>query len=309
LLLSLGQRIRLFTRNGNPYFTNLLCKEIFRRAFANEDSYVDIHSVDDAIKLIVNSSDKEHFEHFWGDGLTQESDTKKEAKTDVRRRILISYGMTFQHNKGLFPSKSEILKNFQYPLEYTIEKYEIENTINEFFNRKIFYEINNSIRLKPQLFEDWLCGPGKSLMIVGISDLETYHRERQLELEYSLKIEELKRLGEKYFFQGHRISVEKFKEYFEQFGSSIDQRRIFKLIDSVYYVSQEEINNFFRDEQKNIFKNEQIEVAPRIHTVFREGVEIFTFNHNIEEKKPIFESFKIMSRLRTSRVLRRIPDK
>jgi len=294
--------------NGNPYFTNLICQNAFMNAYKTRDAYIDIHSIDFAIDLIVKSSQKGHFEHYWGDGLTEESDSKKERKADIRRRILVSYSISYRHDTNHFPSKSEILRNFKYPTEYKIEPYEVENTITEFFNRKIFFEYNNSIRIKPQIFENWLITTGKTLIIEGVSDLEAQHREKELELEFALKDEEIKRLSEKYIFKGQKIQVEEYKKYFKQFGSSIVQRKIFDLIDLIYFISQEEINEFFKNEQRNIFFKQIFEVKENVRKVFREGIEIFSFSKNFEENLPIIDTFKLMSRIRKNKTVKNIFD-
>lgn len=294
--------------NGNPYFTNLICQNAFNNAYKNRDAYIDIHSTNFAIDLIVKSSQKGHFEHFWGDGLTEESDSKKERKTDIRRRILVSYSLSYIQETDNYPSKSDILKNFKYPKEYKIEVYEVENTITEFFNRKIFYESVNSIRIKPQIFERWLVSTGKTLMIEGVSDLEAQHREKELELKFALKDEEIKRLSDAYIFEGKKIAIDEYKRYFKQFGNSIEQRRIFNLIDSVYFISQEEINDFFKNEQRNIFFKQVFEVKEGIRTVFREGIEIFSFSKDYEEYLPIIDTFKKMSRIRATKTVKNLVD-
>lgn len=292
--------------NGNPYFTNLICYNAFKNAFKNRDSFIDIHNTQFAIELIVKSSQKGHFEHFWGDGLTEDGDSKKERKTDIRRRILVSFSRAYHLENNHFPSKGEIIKNFKYPTEYKIENYEVENVITEFYNRKIFYDIGNSVRIKPQLFESWLIGPGKTLMIEGVSDLEAQHKEMEMELAFALKDDEIKRLSDSLIYEGRKTTIEKFKDYFTQFGGSLEQRRIFNLLDSIYYISQAEINDFLRKEQKNIFSKKIIELKEGAKTIFREGIEIYTFSKNIDENKSIIDSFKFMSRIRTTKSVKNI---
>ncbi len=165
--------------NGNPYFANLICFNIFKTAYQYKDTEIETSSVNRAINLIINSSQKSHFEHYWSDGITEESNLKKERKADIRRRLLVSYSMSSDPNNNHFPGRNLITKNFKKPMEseYEIEKYEVEHTIAEFVNRKIFVENESSqIRILPNIFESWLCGKGKSLMIEGVSDLEALQR-------------------------------------------------------------------------------------------------------------------------------------
>lgn len=298
---------RIFEKtNGNPYFTNLICKEAFKIACKNRDSFIDIHLAEHAIELIVKSSQKSHFEHFWGDGLTEDSDIQRERTADIRRRVLVSYSICTKKENKQFASKNDILRSFKYPEEYKIEKYEVGNIVTEFFNRKVFNEINSSIRIKPEIFESWLCGPGRSLMIEGVSDLELLHKQIELENEYALKESEIKRLSENFEYQGKYISVEKYKEFFNQFGGAIEQRKIFKLLDSIYYISNEDVNDFFKKEQRNIFSKQEIHLKEKIKKPYRDEIELYCFSSTIEENASIVESFKIMSHIRSSKTAKNI---
>jgi hypothetical protein len=227
--------------NGNPYFANLICFNVFKNAFKFKDTEIESSSVSDAINLIINSSQKSHFEHYWSDGITEESNLKKERKADIRRRILVSYSMTSDPINNVFLNRHLIAKNFKNPMEaeYEIGKYEVEHTITEFINRKIFIENELlHIRILPNLFESWLCGKGKSLMIEGVSDLEALQREIDLEKELALKDDELNRIKDTYNFKDRKISKEDLINYFNQFGGSLKQRRVFKLIDSIFFISK-----------------------------------------------------------------------
>lgn len=292
--------------NGNPYFANLICSNIFKICSKLKDNEVDIHIADEAINMIVESSQKSHFEHFWGDGITEDSNVKKERKADIRRRLLVSYSFSFFQSKS-YPKKEEVIRSFKKPLEYNVESYEIENSVTEFFNRKIFYEdIDSSIRIKPSIFESWLCGPGRTLMIEGISDLEALQREKQLEAEHILKQDELQRLSDNFAFKGENIKVNTFIQYFNQFGDPFAQRRIFSIVDNLFYISKNEIVEFFRLEQKNIFKKNELAIKSGVKSPYRDSVEIYSFPETLKENIEIFESFKLISLIRTTKTLKDI---
>lgn len=289
--------------NGNPYFANLICSNVFNICLNLKDNEVDLTTVLKAISSIANSYQKSHFEHFWADGVTEESTAKKDKKTDVRRRLLVSYSFCFFQNKT-FPSKVELVKNFRKPLEYEVEIYEIDNTIVEFYNRKIFFDQNKVIRIKPSIFEMWLCGPGRTLMIEGVSDLEALQREKQLEAEHILKPEELQRISDQLIFQGDKLKVSELASYFNQFGSPFEQRRIYNLFDKIYYISKDQIINFIKSEQKNIFRKNELNIKSQIKSPYREDVETYSFAETINENNSIFETFKLFSLIRKNKALR-----
>lgn len=292
--------------NGNPYFANLICSNIFKICSKLKDNEVDIHIANNAIKMIVESSQKSHFEHFWGDGITEDSNVKKERKADIRRRLLVSYSFCFFQSKS-YPKKEDLIRSFKKPLEYNVESYEIENSVTEFFNRKIFYEnMDNCIRIKPSIFESWLCGPGRTLMIEGISDLEALQREKQLEAEHILKQNELQRLSDNFPFKGENIKVNTFMQYFNQFGDPFAQRRIYFIVDNLLYISKNEIVEFFRLEQKNIFKKSELSIKSGVKSPRRDNVEIYSFPDTLQENMEIFESFKLINLIRTTKTLKDI---
>lgn len=302
---------RIFSAtNGNPYFANLICGYVSKIIFKNRDSEIDVYTTNSAIDEIVNSSQKSHFEHFWGDGITEDSNIKKEKKTDLRRRILITYSLYKFQNKTL-PTRQDLISFFNRPKEYDIETFEIENAVKEFFNRKIFFEEGpaRTIRIKPSLFENWLCGPGRTLMIEGVTDLEALHQEKIKEEEFSLKLSEISRISELYRYKGEKLSVTDVEKYFKQFGGPFEQRRIFKLIDTLFYISKDEIYDFVKREQKNVFSKRVLDLKLGAKTPYREGVEICTFPATFEENSEIVESIKLISHIRKTKTLKRIGNR
>lgn len=300
-----------YASNGNPYFANLICANIFKNAYKFKDNEIDTHSVNEAISIITDSFQKNHFEHFWIDGIMEEINIKKERKADIRRRILVSFSMSANLAEQIYPNKGEVVRNFKRPLEteYEIEKYEVNHTITEFINRKIFIESElNQVRILPPLFEIWLCCKGKTLMIEGVSDLEALQREIDLEKELELKPNELNRLSENYHFKEKKIETEKFSEYFKQFGGATIQRRLFKLMDSIYFISKDDLVNFYRKENKNIFTKTEIYLKERARTIFREDIELYTFSKFFKENIQVVESFKLLNLIRKQKQLKTIKE-
>lgn len=284
--------------NGNPYFSNLICSKVYKICEKNFDSDVDKYIVEKAIKEIVNSSQKNHFEHFWADGLAEETSIKNEKKTDIRRRMLITYSFFNSENKE-FPTRKDLIKRFKTPSEYSVEKYEIEQTVIEFFNRKIFLEgdANDSIRIVPKIFEDWLCGPGKTLMIEGVSDLEKLHKEQEIELELLLKQDELSKINENIIYQNKKIQNTELKNYFSQFGGAINQRKVFNLISNIVYISVDDLREFFKKNQKLFFTKKEIHIKERARTFQRKNIGLYAFDDFINEERELQNIFKGISHI------------
>lgn len=291
--------------NGNPYFANLICSHIFSICSKLKDSEVDINTANKAIKLIVDTSHKAHFEHFWADGITEDSSVKKEIKSDIRRRILVSYSFCYSQTAS-FPERADIIRNFKRTAEYEIETYKIENTINEFYTRKIFFDENSVIRIRPLIFEEWLCGPGRTLMIEGVADLEALQREKQLEAEHILKQEELLRISNSLKFHGEKLKPMELAKYFNQFGGPFEQRRIYNLVEKIIFISKDEVIDFMKKEQKNIFRKNELTIKSNAKSPYRENVEIYSFPDTLNENQEIFETLKALTYIRKAKTLKDI---
>lgn len=296
--------------NGNPYFTNFICDKLFKSCFDRKDSEVDTVEVQKAVELIVNSEQKGHFAHFWGDGLNQDTDAKREKTTDIRRRILVAYSNLF-NQKNSYPTKSDLLRTFNYPEAYSVNKDEVESIISSFFTRGIFFNEKKSkkIRIKPILFELWLCGKGRSLIIEGVTDLEAQERELENEEIAKIKDDEFERLSQNLKYKSNSIDINKLKSFLRQFGSNSDQRRIFTLLDNIFFVSHEEIVDFIKKEKKTLFGEEPIHVKDSAKTLFREGVEVYSSSWDKDENEVLFSTFKVLSKLRTTKTLKKLTDK
>jgi hypothetical protein len=143
-------------------------------------------------------------------------------------------------------------------------------------------------------------------MIEGVADLEALQREKQLEVEHALKQEELQRISDALPFKGQKIKPVDLAAYFNQFGGPFEQRRIFNLIDSVYYISKTEITDFIQREKKNFFKKTELALKDGAKTPYRENVELYSFSRTIKENADIIESFKRLTFIRTTKTLKNI---
>jgi hypothetical protein len=136
--------------------------------------------------------------------------------------------------------------------------------------------------------------------------LEALQREQQLEEEYSLKKDELSRLSENIVFKGIRLHINQLEQYFKQFGGPISQRRVFKLLDTINFISKYEITQFFKREQKQFFYKTELELPSGAKTIVRDGVELYSFSDTLKENEDLVNSFKILSHLRANKTLKDI---
>ena len=93
-----------------------------------------------------------------------------------------------------------------------------------------------------------------------------------------------------------------------QFGSASKQRRVFKLIDSIFFISKEEIFDFYRKEIRNIFTKTEIFLKEKAKTIYREDIELYTFQKYFSENVSLIESFKVLNHIRAQKLLKSIQE-
>ncbi len=145
-------------------------------------------------------------------------------------------------------------------------------------------------------------------MIEGVSDLEALQKERQLEAEHALKSAEIQRISERLVFKGEKIKSNDFVKYFNQFGGPFDQRRIFNLVNSIYYISKSDISDFFIKEKKSIFFKHELSLSERAKTPYRESVELYSFHNTIKENEELVATFKRLTYIRSTKTLKSISE-
>ncbi len=241
--------------SGNPYFTNVICGWIFDRCYVKRDSEVDKHDVHKAIEYSLKKEAKTSFQHFWLDGIL-DSPEKKDRISDLRRRTLLAIAMKLKVNNFYDVSsanRTEVIKYFNPPP--SVSRNECESYIDEFFSRGIFYNYQDSLRVKPKLFEIWLAKYGKEEIVTGIADLERFLEDQELENTFELKNSEINRLNKKYYFAYRERNENELMDWFNQFGSNSKQRLVFNLLEKTRFISEENFRVELREQASKIFRD------------------------------------------------------
>jgi len=282
--------------NGNPYFTNLICEKAFQTAYKHKDIYIDKHDIEKAVSVFIDTEGKGRFEHFWSDGINTETTTNKDKTADIRKRILLAY--SFATNKSEYQiTKEDIIKNIPKPREYEISKLEFDRVLQEFYNRSIFFNVNNKTEIRPKIFQEWLCGRGKNLLVEGVADLNNIIREQELEQKLYITDSEINNFINQIKYKNNKLNLKAVRAYLNQFGKNSIQRKAFFILNNLFYVSSYEIQSFFRSIQKQVFDSKEIILKESARKIKRGNVTVCLFSKYFNENENIANSFKLFSNI------------
>jgi hypothetical protein len=269
---------------GNPYFSNLICHEIFDECEKSNRSNVEKFHVERGVQNIVRSTMTNHFSQYWDDGLVEQDIVDRNSKIDIRKRLLIGFNLYF-HQSNEFPKKRDLLKNFIKTDEYKIPDYVLENIFNEFLNRNIFVE-NKIVRIRPLLFEEWLICEGKQVVLsAGHPDLEAKTKKDEIEEKLKISDGEIAVIQEKLVFKNEKLEKHEIQDFLKQFGPPSKQRLIFRILNSVLYISNAKISEFLRHSRKIVFRGIE----------FREIAESGkSYSKSINRKFEVFTPFTLL---------------
>tara|TARA_B110000046_G_scaffold33942_1_gene36522 strand:+ start:8824 stop:12336 length:3513 start_codon:yes stop_codon:yes gene_type:complete len=282
--------------NGNPYFTNLICEKAFQTAYKHKDIYIDKHDIENAILDFIDAEGKGRFEHFWSDGINTETTTNKDKTADIRKRILLAYGLA-KNKSNVKVTKEEIVKNIPKPKDYAISQLEFDRVVQEFYNRNIFHKISGETVIKPRIFQEWLLKRGKNLLVEGVADLDNIIREQELEQKLYITDIELENLCERIKYMDKRLNINNVRVYLNQFGKNSIQRKAFYLLNNLIYISSYEIHTFFRKIQTQVFERKTVVLKESARKIKRENVTVCLFSKYYNENENIANSFKLFSNI------------
>lgn len=234
LTIAKGVVDRIFEyTEGNPYYTKMICENLFNEIVGKRDSYITTEEVDEAISNTIENSKENSFMHFWEDGILEDSE-KKEQISIARRQVLLAFAKAknkFKHQITIEHIVDEALKKMSNEME-------VRDHLKEFEQRQILINSSTNIRLKIPLFEEWLKSKGISSMITDFADPEK--RRKQLLHEESLSVKskeiiELENLWNRKTYRGEIISSDKIRVWLDQFSLIEEQRIAFTILQKLTF--------------------------------------------------------------------------
>lgn len=222
--------------NGNPYFTNLLCSRVLREAVRLRDTDVAAEEVRDALEVEISSLDANSFAHLWHDGIFK---PLAEREPDIlrRRRVLVALARCARKQLPLTTSNLSENKGLS-----NLNDSEIGPTLNEFQRRGVLSEDDGVYRFTLPIFERWLSQYGLSIIQPDAVSEELASIAQAQEDSAFIQSEEVAALARKWpTYQGRHIGSDEIRAWYQQVEGFRDQRLLFRLLQSVRFITEDEI--------------------------------------------------------------------
>ncbi|MFT5835625.1 MAG: putative AAA+ superfamily ATPase [Sulfurimonas sp.] len=240
---------------GNPFFTNTICKQMLSLAIEKKDSHITDIEINIAIEKALKYAGTQKFLHFWEDGIREDKD-KEEEVSYKRRSVLLSLATIEKEKKQL--KKQFIIDN----LINEFEENEIIRILKEFVDRRILIEREEIYEFRINFFKEWLFNYGCDNIIMTLSDEQKIKKRAKEEKEAKISAKEMNDfINEvKPEYSGHKITSDDIREYLIQFGSNIEQRLIFEILNKTTYYDVSNIKSrmkmIFEDIKRNLLYKE-----------------------------------------------------
>lgn len=219
---------------GNPYYTMVICRELFAMMLRKRDCYVTGRDVQQAVQSALRNIRSNGFQHFWEDGIFESTGNKVEEASVRRRRILIALANVLRNQKKA--SKEDIAKQDVVCADADV----LEAELRRFAQRRVLMEDSGLYDCKVPFFRAWLESAGVREILTTFSDLDAILERRQREEQVYVQSEEIVNLVTHWgLYQGKRITEDQVRAWLAQFGDYISQRLMFKILQGLRFYSED----------------------------------------------------------------------
>lgn len=227
---------------GNPYFTKLLCGNLFKMMVKRRDSHVTCAEIERAKDLSLQTIESNSFQHFWEDGIV-ESATRREEISIRRRQVLLCIAETCRR-KGVL-RKQDVLQG---QLAKSLQPVLSDTDIREFERRRVLTEKNGIFEFTVPLFGEWLIKKGVREIITTFSDLDANMKQKKEEEETYVDSKEIVDLIDNWGpYKGRRITEDIVRMWLAQFGTNTNQRLMFRILQNLTFYTEDQIRSKMKE--------------------------------------------------------------
>ncbi|MER9751329.1 ATP-binding protein [Mesorhizobium sp. M0140] len=234
--------VQLFSyTNGHPYYTKLICARIFQNAIADRDAEVTADEVQRALPALITSLDTNAFAHFWKDGIAS---GREEAEVTALKRCRVLVAIARARRRGLALTSENIV---ECRATTALPSGEIVPLLTDFCRREILREKGREYEFVLPIFEQWLVANGMSKLVTDTLGDDMADALQSAEDQAFVSPPEIAKLVESWpTYRGRRVTSEDVRGWIQQRHSFQEQRLLFKLLQNVRFVSEEEIREKLR---------------------------------------------------------------
>jgi hypothetical protein len=222
--------------NGNPYFTNIICKQVASRAVAERDGDITAREVERAVTEGVAALDVNAFMHLWQDGILGPVE-EREAVILKRRRALAALARCLRAGRP-----STLSGIMAHRGATPMDERELAPVLHNLADRGVLVEGEQGYDIALPIFRLWLLEVGLSrLANDGLSE-ELAAVEQRIDDEAFVRAAETVALADKWKpYRGRPIGSDDIRHWIEQRTGNRDQRALFEILKAVRVVGRDEV--------------------------------------------------------------------
>ena len=245
---------------GNPYFTKLICRSLFKLSVNRRDSHVTSNEIEDATREALQTVASNSFQHFWEDGIV-DTDERVEERIMIRRKILIALAEILKNHSAA--STDAII---EHAVKQGLSEREIDIELQDFVRRQILLVKDDTYQCKVPFFSKWLQERGVREIITRYIDPELIAKYKRDEEEAFVRPDEIVNLlkSRGFYYKGRYLSEEKVRAWLNQFNTNAEQRFMYHILQNFTFydhstirVRLTEAHNMVREDSYRYIKQRE----------------------------------------------------
>ena len=244
---------------GNPFFAKLLCNELFRLVLQNRDAHVTPREVRESVRRALASIGTNRFQHFWEDGIFEETGDRVEERSMARRHLLLALADVLRrHGVASRPTLLEAAKREGIP------EHDADPEIVTFERRQVLVRRGDTYTCKVMLFQHWLTDRGVKDIVTTFTDKTAILQRRDADERARVTEGELQQLVECWgAYKGRTVGPEAVRAWLAQFANVAEQRLMFRLLQGVRFYSADNIRAKMREAHGIVWLNDELRIELR----------------------------------------------
>ena len=223
---------------GNPFFTKLICGEIYNNACRMRNAFISLEETEIAFKGTAKSVDMVNMNHFWKDGIVVDEAARRDEIETQRRKLLILYASCrLQYERC----------DKEYFKTTLVDEVAVDEQIEKFVARGIFLEDHGLYRCKPFFFDHWLVEYGARKMSSEFLDSKAIESLKVKESESYVRDDELVELLQYWgSYRSSPITTHMINVWLNQFSDNVERRLMFRILQNVRFYNETKIRELLR---------------------------------------------------------------
>ncbi len=231
---------------GNPYFTKMICGDVFQLMVRRHDRFVTETEIMEAARATYRTASENSFQHFWRDGITARDEDAQRIEL-LRKRTLLALSRLLQEPRSA--TRDAICQQLE-------GEQAAAPMLDEFVRRQVFEIREAEYRCKVKLFEQWLVERGHRELALSLQEQDVLRALHAADAAAYVKSGEIVEVVQRWgTYQGQSIGEERVRGWLEQFDGRKNQRLMFQLLKSIKFYSSAVVREKVREAQAIVFRD------------------------------------------------------